>query len=98
MTPVDIKQAQEKDPGISVILERKRSKQSFSANKKKTLSVASHYLLNERKGLSLTDGIFYKKSGVYEQLVVPSDLRKVVHTQLHDEMGHLGIQIGCYPW
>ena len=91
MTPVDIKQAQEKDPSISVILEKKRANQSFSADEKKTLSVASRRLLSEWKRLSLIDGILYRKSGVYEQLVVPSGLRRLVYTQLHDEMGHLGI-------
>ena len=91
LTPVDIKQAQEKDPSISVILEKKRANQSFSADEKKTLSVASCRLLSEWKWLSLIDGILYRKSGVYEQLVVLSGLRRLVHTQLHDEMGHLGI-------
>ena len=57
-------------------------------DEKKTLSVASRRLLNESP---LIDGNFYRKSGVYEQLVVPSDLRKLVYTQLHDEMGYLGI-------
>ena len=74
LTPVDIEQAHEKYPSISVMLEKKRSNQSFSADEKKTLSVASHRLLSEWKWLSLIDGIFYRKSGVYEQLVVPSGL------------------------
>ena len=90
LTLVDIKQAQEKDPSISVILEKKRANQSFSTDEKKTLSVASRCLLSEWKQLSLIDGILHRKSGVYEQLVVPSGLRKLVYTQLH-EMGHLGI-------
>ena len=90
LTPVDIKQAQEKDPSISVILGKKRANQSFSADEKKTLSVASHRLLSEWIWLSLIDGILYRKGGVYEQLV-PSGLKRLVYTQLHDEMGHLGI-------
>ena len=88
LTPVDIKQAQEEDPSISVTLEKKRSNQSFSSDEKKTLSVASRRLLSEWKQLSLIAGILYRKSRVYEQLVVPSGLRKLVYTQLHDEMGH----------
>ena len=91
LTTVDIKQAQEKDPSISVILEKKRASQSFSTDEKKTLSVASRGPLSEWEWLSLIDGILYRKSGVYEQLVVPSGLRKLVYTQLRDEMGHLGI-------
>ena len=96
LTPVDIKHAQEKDPSISVILEKKRANQGFSADEKKTLSVASRHLLSEWKRLSLIDGILYRKSGVYEQLVLPSGLKRLVYTQLHDEMGHLGIDRVLY--
>ena len=62
-------------------------------DKKKTILAASRHLLSEWKWLSLTDGILCRKSWVYEQLLVLSGLRRLVHTQLHDEKGHLGIDM-----
>ena len=50
LTPVDIKQAQEKGPSISLILEKKRSNHSFLVEEKKTLSIASRHVLSEWNG------------------------------------------------
>jgi hypothetical protein len=38
------------------------------------------------------DSILYRKSGLKDQVVLPKKFRKVVYTQLHDEMGHLGAE------
>ena len=63
LTPVEIKQGQEKDPYISVMLEQKRSTTAFSADKKIIFSVPSRRMLNEWKWLSLIDGILYRSTG-----------------------------------
>jgi len=36
------------------------------------------------------DGILYRKSNPYNQIVLPEKYRQTVYTKLHDEMGHLG--------
>lgn len=46
--------------------------------------------------LELRDGILYRKRVVGEyktyRLVHPKDLRPIVMEQLHDNMGHLGVE------
>ena len=50
-------------------------------------------LFNQRKNLYIdNDGILRRKSGNLVQLVLPSSLRQLIYTHLHEKMGHLGTE------
>ena len=48
-------------------------------------------LMNEWKKLELgEDGILRRRAGEHLQLVLPRQFHRMVHRELHEEMGHLG--------
>ena len=50
-------------------------------------------LLHEWKKLDLSeDGILYRRSGPNPQLVLPKTFHRAVFRELHEEMGHLGVE------
>ena len=52
---------------------------------------ATKVLLRQRRKLYCDeDGLLFRRSGPYSQLVLPQKFRTIVFKELHQEMGHLG--------
>lgn len=95
LTVQELKDKQRADKAIQeVILQLESGKSSLPVLRKELPELP--FLLREWKKLELRDGILYRKRVVGDhiiyQLVLPKDLRPVVMEQLHDNMGHLGLE------
>ena len=52
---------------------------------------ATRVLLRQRRKLYCDkDGLLFRRSGLYSQLVLPQKFHTIVFKELHQEMGHLG--------
>lgn len=88
----DLKRAQRDDQHISPVIQLKLTNTKPSGSKMKTLSGQSRCLLRWWEKLYVDeDGILFRKAGKYNQLVLPEEYKATVLKELHDEMGHQGI-------
>ncbi|KAG1972065.1 interleukin-1 receptor accessory protein-like 1-A [Pimephales promelas] len=95
MTEKELKDEQRADPAIQeVVLQLESGKPSLPVLRKELPELP--FFLREWKKLELKDGILYRKRVVGEhttyQLVLPKNLRPLVLEQLHDNMGHMGME------
>ncbi|KAL1269017.1 hypothetical protein QQF64_031306 [Cirrhinus molitorella] len=56
------------------------------------VSVASKKLLYEWNKLYLEGGLLYRQTGERKQLVLPNKYKRLVLENLHDKIGHVGIE------
>jgi transposase InsO family protein len=56
------------------------------------LSHASKILMRSFGKLTVKDGVLLRKTLKYLQIVLPSDFHQVVYKELHEKMGHLGVE------
>ena len=91
----DLMQMQRNDPVIGKVIRLLEAGTNLPANYKAD-SHDLHLILNEWKRLELQDDLLYRKrlSGteILMQFVLPEALRFTVLQNLHDHMGHLGIE------
>ncbi len=95
LTVQELKDKQRADKAIQeVILQLESGNASLPVLRKELPELP--FLLRECKKLELRDGILYRKRVVGDhtiyQLVLPKDLRPIVMEQVHDNMGHLGLE------
>lgn len=90
VTPEDLERAQQEDPAIGDILLKKQNGWIPNNKDKELMTPEGRRLLYEWNKLSVENGILYRTSGKYKQLVLPRDLKTVVLKNLHDKMGHVG--------
>uniref|UniRef100_A0A3B3IJJ6 Gypsy retrotransposon integrase-like protein 1 n=2 Tax=Oryzias latipes TaxID=8090 RepID=A0A3B3IJJ6_ORYLA len=87
-----IKKAQEEDPVIGKVKNYVVKGQWPRFNKRNWRDDIS-VLTREMKKLFVDeDGILYRKSATKVQLVLPKVFHQVVFKELHEEMGHLGVE------
>lgn len=83
--------AQKQDPIIGRVLIFKETGKWPSTWEKKRELPATRVLLRQRcKLYQDKDGLLYRKSGPFSQLVLPQKFHTTVFKELHQEMGHLG--------
>jgi transposase InsO family protein len=88
----EICQAQRDDPNIGPVIDYKQSDQRPVGQQLKSSSAQSKRLLREWNKLSLDeDGILHRKTVTRTQLVLPDKYKATVLRQLHDDMGHQGV-------
>ena len=90
----DWRQAQVKDPVISILIDHVRKGTRPSATRASgNISEVDKYRRDWDK-LELRDGVLYRNGVLYgqqyHQLVLPSTLRNEVFQALHDDLGHQG--------
>ena len=89
----DICQAQKDDLDIGPVMDCRQSDQRPVGQEFKAFSVQSKRLLREWDKLSLDeDGILHRKTATRKQLVLPEKYKTTVLRQLHDDMGHQGVE------
>lgn len=88
----EIRQAQRDDPNIGPVLQCKLMNAKPSVHQLKAFSKQSKCLLRGWERLHLDeDGILHRKTANRTQLVLPERYKTIVLKELHDEMGHQGI-------
>lgn len=88
----ELKLAQENDPVIGRVMEWKRKEQRPSRTEKKQETRGVQSLLNKWNELKLTEtGLLYRYTKTRKQLVLPTKYIPLVLTELHNEMGHIGV-------
>ena len=87
---VDIVRAQEEDPHIGHVLKVIKTNQKPTVGQKQREPPLVRKLLNEWHKLHVD-----KKSGILyrnQRIVLPQKFRRTVYRELHEEMGHLGVE------
>ena len=86
-------QAQKDDQNIGPVIDCKQSDKRPVGQQLKSFSAQSKCLLCDWEKLSLDgDGILHRKTATRTQLVLPEKYKTTVLRQLHDEMGHQGVE------
>lgn len=92
VSAADLKKAQQDDQHINPVMQLKLANIKPSGLEIKTLSSQSKCLLRGWEKLHIDeDGILRRKTGNGTQLVLPEKYKATVLKELHDEMGHQGI-------
>ena len=90
---VDVGQAQVLDPAISRVVHLVRTGKRPSVKESKSESKDVQRLLLEWNKLVLgSDNILYRKTSSSQQVVLPKQLRMTIFKELHEDMGHLGVE------
>ena len=90
---VDVGQAQVLDPAISRVVHLVRTGKRPSVKESKSESKDVQRLLLEWNKLVLgSDNILYRKTSSSKQVVLPKQLRMTIFKELHEDMGHLGVE------
>lgn len=87
---VDLAKAQKEDPHIGRFLKLVKAKHNPTVAEKHKESPLARKLLTEWHKLHLN-----RKSGLpyrSHQVVLPQKFRRTVYRELHEEMGHLGVE------
>ena len=88
----DLKKAQEKDVVIGKVREYvvKRQWPSLKGRDRRDDTTV---LIREKNRLYVDeDGILHRKAGTRAQLVLPKQFHQLIYKELHEEMGHLGVE------
>lgn len=89
----EICQAQKEDLNIGPVIDCKQSDQRPVGQQLKSFSAQSKRLLIEWDKLRLDgEGILHRKTATRIQLVLPEKYKTTVLRQLHDDMGHQGVE------
>ena len=88
----DLRRAQEEDPVLGKVREfiiTKRWPRTKSRDRRDDFTV----LLKERKRLYVDNsGVMHRKTATGAQLLLPKKFQTLVFKELHEEMGHLGVE------
>ncbi|KAJ8366474.1 hypothetical protein AAFF_G00353540 [Aldrovandia affinis] len=98
MTPGEWKDAQQKDCTIHLVLLSLRTGKAPSATKRASLQSDTLRILQERKRLTLKEGVLYRQVREHKttnpilQLVLPAALKEKVWQCCHERAGHTGAE------
>lgn len=88
----EIRQAQSDDQDIKVIVEHLQSGSRPGSKQWRAVKPKFRGLIREWDKLQLDEhGILYRKTSQRTQLVLPAKFKHIVLRELHDEMGHQGL-------
>ena len=91
INPVDLAAAQARDKDIGPLIIHKRIDSKPTAAQLQSDSCQTKLLAYEWNKLTLgKDGIFRRRCGPYQQVVLPSRFHLLVYEKLHANMGHQG--------
>ena len=89
---IDIKHAQATDQVVRRVSDLQQRGQRLRTKERKWELSETQLLLHEWDNLSLDkDAILRRRKGTKTQIIVPKQLRSLVLKELHENMGHLGV-------
>ena len=93
LTPKDLYEVQRGDNAINTVIQFKISGKPPTLKDKQQATPTVQSLLREWKKLIVgKDGILRRRSGSTLQLVLLQKSHSTVYRELHEEMGHLGVE------
>ena len=92
ITPKELYQAQREDPAIGKVIEHKQSGKQRALKDRQRAPHDFRSLLHEWNKLDAGDRILRRRSGSNVQVVLPHKFHRTVFRELHEEMGHLGVE------
>ena len=93
----EIKSAQRNDIAINRIIQLKEQNQRLGTKERKQENEWTRCLLNQWNRLYLDENeILRRKFRDQSQLVLPANLRSLIYRELHNKMGHLGVDRVTY--
>ena len=89
---IDLKQAQATDQVVRRVSDLIQRGQRPTTGERKLELSETQLLLHEWENLSLDkDGVLRRHKGTRTQIIVPKQLRPLILKELHENMGHLGV-------
>lgn len=92
---LDLREKQRANSSLREVIDQFETGENVPSTVRKELPGLG-LLLRERNRLELQDNILYRRrqdgGHLSFQLVLPEELRQVVLTSLHDDMGHMGVE------
>jgi len=93
LTPAQIRQDQEDDPHIGLVLQYKLSRAKPSRSQLRDFCPQSRCIARELDKLEVDEhGVLWRKTAHRKQLVIPNKHKTTVLRELHDQMGHQGTE------
>ena len=93
LTINELRKAQENDSMISRLISYVEQKERPSAQKISSEPPSVKQALHEWNKLQIDDnGILCRNTGGHSQIVVPLKLGRMIYKELHEDMGHLGVE------
>lgn len=93
ITPEELRRAQREDHTIGRVIQHKQSGNQPTWQIRQRAPPPARYLFREWKKLDIgEDGILRRRSGPNVQLILPPRFHRTVYRELHEEMGHLGVE------
>uniref|UniRef100_A0A8C5PEK4 Gypsy retrotransposon integrase-like protein 1 n=1 Tax=Leptobrachium leishanense TaxID=445787 RepID=A0A8C5PEK4_9ANUR len=93
LTMGQIRKSQEEDPIVGRVLRYKTKNQRPGNEVLKTEHLDVQLLLKQWTKLFVNkDGVLYRKTSERDQLILPKEYHPLVFKELHQEMGHLGVE------
>lgn len=92
LLPAEICRAQKEDKNIGPVIECRQLNKRPDLKQLKSFSAQSKRLISEWEKLTLdNDGVLRRKTATRTQLVLPAKYKATVLKELHDNMGHQGV-------
>lgn len=89
---IEIQQSQIDDPCIGRVIQYLKTGKQPTAKERVQESKATQLLLHDWKRLKIDkSGILRRARGSRSQIVLPNKYRKLVYQELHERMGHVGV-------
>ena len=88
----NLSKAQMDDPVIGPVHSAVMTDTRPNRSEWQKLSNRSKLLFRQWQKLSVVDGILTRNLSDRHQIVIPESLHQLVYTELHEKMGHLGVE------
>ncbi len=85
-------EAQRADPVIGPVFKLVEEKRKPTKEEWKELTPVSQVMMHQFSKLEVSDGMLVRKVAKGDQIVLPESYHKLVLTELHNKMGHLGAE------
>ena len=96
--PVSIEELRAKQQGdemISPVYTAVLSGVRPSKSEWREMSHQAKILMKSYRKLFIRDGVLMRRTEKFVQIVLPSDFHKLVYVELHEKMGHVGVEKVC---
>ena len=88
----ELVKAQRTDSAIGPIFKLKETNGTLADEIRQSAKGTTKKMMHEWRKLQIEDGLLYRKTSQRRQLVLPAQYKSLVLHQLHNDMGHVGVE------
>ena len=88
----ELVEAQRVDPAIGLVIRLKEAHETITDQMKQGVNGTAKKMMHEWKNLQIEEGLLYRKTSQRRQFVLPAQFKSMVLHQLHNDMGHVGVE------